>query len=47
MKSSSLKKIVRSPAEWEEQAATWLSFPRHPKNWAGEKGVQIRAFILT
>ncbi len=46
MKSSSLKKIVRSPAEWEEQAATWLSFPRHPKNWAGEKGVQIRAFYF-
>lgn len=45
MKSSPTKnKVVRFPAEWEEQAATWLSFPRHPKNWAGERGVQIRAF---
>ncbi|MCL4100815.1 MULTISPECIES: agmatine deiminase family protein [unclassified Fibrobacter] len=37
---------LRYPAEWEEQAATWLAFPHNPKNWNGERGVKIRAFYF-
>ena len=37
---------LRSPAEWEKQEATWLAFPHHPKNWAGERGVKIRKFYF-
>lgn len=37
---------VRYPAEWEHQAAIWLSFPHHKTNWAKERGVRIREFYL-
>lgn len=35
---------VRSPAEWEPQVATWLSFPHNEQNWPGERGVKVREF---
>jgi len=37
---------VRYPAEWEEQAATWLAFPHNKKNWYGERGENIRKFYI-
>lgn len=46
MKNRPSNSAIRHPAEWEEQAATWLSFPHHPKNWAGERGVKIRQFYF-
>lgn len=40
------KTSVRYPAEWEEQAATWLAFPHNKKNWYGERGEMIRKFYV-
>ena len=40
------KTNVRYPAEWEEQAATWLAFPHNKKNWYGERGEMIRKFYV-
>ena len=40
------KAIVRYPAEWEDQAATWLAFPHNKKNWYGERGEMIRKFYI-
>ena len=40
------KTIIRYPAEWEEQAATWLAFPHNPKNWYGKRGEMIRKFYI-
>ena len=40
------KKLLHSPAEWETQAATWLAFPHHKKNWAGELGEKARQFYF-
>ena len=37
---------IRYPAEWEEQAATWLAFPHNKKNWYGERGEKIRKFYI-
>lgn len=37
---------IRYPAEWEEQAATWLAFPHNKKNWFGERGEKIRKFYI-
>ena len=37
---------IRYPAEWEDQKATWLSFPHNPENWHGERGVKIRKFYI-
>lgn len=37
---------THSPAEWETQEATWLSFPHHKKNWAGELGEKARKFYF-
>lgn len=39
-----MKAQVRSPAEWEEQAATWLAFPHNEQNWPGERGRKVREF---
>lgn len=41
-----VSKTIRYPAEWETQAATWLSFPHNPKNWNGERGKKIKLFYL-
>jgi agmatine deiminase len=38
-----MKNGVRYPAEWEEQAATWLALPINEQNWAPRKK-QIDAF---
>lgn len=40
------KNLFHSPAEWEIQAATWLAFPHHKKNWAGELGEKARQFYF-
>ena len=37
---------IRYPAEWEEQKATWLSFPHNQENWHGERGKKIRKFYI-
>lgn len=37
---------IRYPAEWEDQKATWLSFPHNPENWHGERGKKIRKFYI-
>ena len=37
---------LRYPAEWEDQKATWLSFPHNAQNWSGERGVKIRKFYI-
>ena len=37
---------IRYPAEWEDQKATWLSFPHNQENWHGERGVKIRKFYI-
>ncbi|MDR1760282.1 MAG: agmatine deiminase family protein [Fibrobacter sp.] len=37
---------IRYPAEWEPQAAVWLSFPHHKLNWAGARGEKIRRFYF-
>ena len=37
---------LRYPAEWEDQKATWLSFPHNQENWHGERGVKIRKFYI-
>lgn len=39
-----MRALVRSPAEWETQAATWLTFPHNEQNWPGERGVKVREF---
>jgi len=36
---------VRHPAEWEEQAATWLALPINEQNWASRRE-RIDAFYL-
>ena len=36
----------RYPAEWENQAATWLAFPHNKQNWYGERAVKIRKFYV-
>ena len=41
-----MTKAVRYPAEWEDQKATWLSFPHNEQNWYGERGVKIRKFYI-
>ena len=34
------------PAEWEDQAATWLAFPHNKQNWYDERGEKIRWFYV-
>ena len=41
-----MKNAIEFPAEWENQAATWLAFPHNKKNWPGERGVKIRKFYI-
>ncbi len=36
--------MLRYPAEWENQAATWLAYPHHPLNWSGERKLKIQSF---
>jgi len=40
------KALYRYPAEWENQKATWLSFPHNKENWYGERGEKIRKFYI-
>ncbi len=37
---------VNYPAEWEPQAATWLSFPHNKQNWYGKRREMIRRFYV-
>ena len=32
-----MKDEIRYPAEWEEQAATWLALPVNEQNWAARR----------
>lgn len=39
--------VIRYPAEWAPQQATWLAFPHNKQNWSGERGEKIRKFYIS
>lgn len=39
--------MIRYPAEWEPQAATWLAFPHNKENWYGKRGEDIRKLYIS